>query len=140
MTKIYYDRKLESIERNSLEVEDVKNCSFRGFTEKGEKVFIIAITDGYNTLSKIITATIDSEGGSASIKVSSIPTNEGKIATELAKIFTKLDALEIITDSQFAQVFKEILDKAYNYSTRLTEEAVLERHKRIQEAKKNEEE
>lgn len=139
MTKIYYDRRLESIERNSLEVEDIKNCQFRGFSEKAEKAFVAVVTDGYDTVSKIITV-LASDEGTATIKVNAIPTNEGKIATELSKVFSKLDALEIIDGVAFATVFQEVLDTRFDYSSRLTETAMRDRAKRIAEAKKKEKE
>jgi hypothetical protein len=108
---IAYERKLDNVEQNSIQVPEYRNFWLRGFEQK-KKVsryhYIGVFTDDIEVETRILD--IDSDGN---VKTIVIPTDVEDIIKTVKKLLKKLDSVDTLSligwQEQVREIFEEKL-------------------------------
>jgi hypothetical protein len=105
---IAYERKLDNVEQNSIQVPEYRNFWLRGFEQKKKVIryhYIGVFTDDIEAETRILD--IDTDGN---VKTIVIPTDVEDIIKAVKKLLKKLDSVDTFSLAVWQEHVREIFD------------------------------
>lgn len=135
MKTLYFHRTTKDVEVQSIDIETLDHCYIKALDNSGNKMYLVTCTDKFGMFTRVITI---KSGKTFKFEQAVVDNHNNNVEKAVTKFLDLTADIISVQDDVVADEIDAFLKDTFDYDNTFTKQSVIDRHIRMQQAKRTE--